>query len=59
MNGLRAPRGGNFNAGDEAQPKQTCTMFRLLETGHRVVVGERQDFDAGRGRVRHQFARSQ
>ncbi len=42
MDGLGAPGGGDFNTGDEPQPKPICTMFRLLKARHRIVVGERQ-----------------
>ena len=55
VDGLRAPGGGDFNAGDEAQAMHPCTMFRLFETRYGIVIRERQGFDPGGRGARHQF----
>jgi hypothetical protein len=34
----------------------TCTMFRLFQPGHGIVIGERQYLDSGRRRARHEVS---
>ena len=49
MNCLRTPLCRDLDARDQYQAPLIRRALRLIETGHAVVVGERQDLDAGRG----------
>ena len=45
--------------GTSRMPLRPAAALRLLESCNRVVIGERQHLDAGRGRALHQLGRTQ
>ena len=59
VNGLSAPGRGNLDAGHEAQSVQGRAARGLAESGHGIVIRERQHLDAGRRRARDELGRRQ
>jgi hypothetical protein len=57
MNGLRPPGGGDFNARDEVDAMENCACSGFFQAGYRVVIGQAQDLDAGRGGVGDELER--
>ena len=52
VNGLMPPGGGDFDAGHQRSPSRPALCAASGRPATRIVIGERQDLDPGRGRAR-------